>query len=72
MYTSHMAKRMSDVEVDAFKEALATIARRGTEAELKAHINAFFPRLPEDMQNDILSGLFLTALEDEAAHLSTE
>lgn len=64
-----MALRMTDVELDAFREALANITERGTEAEVKAHIDAFFPRLPEAMQNEILAGLFLTSLRDEAREL---
>lgn len=60
---------MTDVELDTFREALATLTARGTEAEVKAHINAFFPRLPEAMQNEILAGLFLTSLQEEAAEL---
>ncbi len=64
-----MALRMTDVELDAFREALANITARGTEAELKAHIDAYFPRLPEAMQSDIIAGLFLTSLRDEAKDL---
>ena len=61
-----MAKRMTDVELDAFREALATLTARGNEAEVRAHIDAFFPRLPESMQNDILTGLLLTSIQEDA------
>lgn len=68
-YTEYMALKMTDVELDAFRESLAHITERGTEAELKAHIDAFFPRLPEAMQNEILAGLFLTSIQDETREL---
>ncbi len=61
-----MTKRMTDVELDTFREALATLAQRGTEAEVKAHINAFFPRLPQAMQNELIANMFLTSLQAEA------
>ncbi len=72
MYTNAMAIRMTDVELDAFREALVLLAERGTDAEVRAHINAFFPRLPEAMQNEIVAGLFATALQEEAAELETK
>ena len=56
---------MTDVELDAFREALATLMARGDEAAVKAHIDTFFPRLPQPMQNDIIAGLFLNALQSE-------
>lgn len=63
---------MTDVELDTFREALATLATRGTEAEVKAHIDAFFPRLSEAMQNEIIAGLYLTSLQQETAELEKE
>ncbi len=72
MYTNRMAKRMTDVEVDAFREALATLTARGDESAVRAHIDTFFPRLPESMQNEIVAGLFLTALNEEAKDLAAE
>lgn len=67
-----MAKKMTDVELDAFKEALLTIVKRGNEAELKSHIDTFFPRLPEEMQNEIIAGLFYTAQQEEEADLEKQ
>jgi hypothetical protein len=64
-----MALRMTDVELEAFRESLANITARGSEAEVRAHIDAFFPRLPEAMQNEILAGLFLDSLRAETKEI---
>ena len=60
---------MTDVELEAFRESLANITARGSEAEVRAHIAAFFPRLPEAMQNEILAGLFLDSLRAETKEI---
>lgn len=62
-----MAKRMTDVELDAFREALAVLTARGNEAAVREHVNTFFPRLPEAMQNEILAGMYLDSLREEIA-----
>ena len=67
-----MTKRMTDIELDRFKQHLVTISESGTESEVRAYINEHFPRLPEAMQSEILAGLWLTTLREEIAELQND
>ncbi len=60
---------MNEQELDVVREKIAELTIHGTESELRAYIDAQFPRLPENMQNEIMASLFATALEEELSEL---
>ncbi len=56
---------MNERELGVFRERLAKLAAHGTESAVRAFVDEQFPRLPKDMQDEIVMGLFVTSLEDE-------
>lgn len=56
---------MNPEELQAFRDQLDELTAGGTEAQVRAYIDEQFPRLPEDMQNDIAASLLITSLQDE-------
>ena len=60
-----MTTPMNEQELDVFKDRLAKLAEHGTEASVRAYVDEQFPRLPKDMQDDIVMGLFVSGLNEE-------
>jgi hypothetical protein len=60
---------MNIQEIEAFQEKLSQLIAAGNEAEVRAYIDGNFPRLPEDMQNDIAASMLTSSMEDEASEI---
>lgn len=58
---------MTKEELSAFTEKLAEIVEKGTEQELREYVNHYYPRLPEEMRQELLFSTLLTAVKQEVA-----
>jgi len=71
-----MATLMNKEELEAFYGKLAELTERGTEGEVREYVNYHYPRLPEDVRNEILFNTLHDAIKDEirteAAILKTQ
>lgn len=56
---------MTQEELDAFTAKLAELTEHGTEEEVREYVSYHYPRLPEDMRNDMLFDTMLGAIKDE-------
>lgn len=57
---------MTKEELVAFYEKLSALTDSGTEGDVRAYINQEYPRLPEDVRNELLFNTLLTSVKDEA------
>lgn len=60
---------MTEQEVEAFRTKLAELTQRASEAEVRLFIDEQFPRLPDDLQNEIAANLLITSFRAETARL---
>lgn len=60
-----MVMTMTKEELDTFYDKLADLTSHGTEEDVRAYINDQYPRLPEDVRNEILFNTLLTSVQDE-------
>lgn len=58
---------MNKEELSAFCDKLAELTEHGTEEEVHAYIDHYYPRLPEDTRKELLFGAFFSAVQEEAA-----
>ncbi len=56
---------MTKEELAAFYDKLTELTEHGTEESVRAYVNDQYPRLPENVRNEILFNTLLTSAQDE-------
>jgi len=62
---------MSPQELQNFYDRLASVSRSGTEHDVRRFIDLNFPRLPVDVQNQILGAVMIDSIRAETQELKT-
>ena len=58
---------MTKEELDAFYEKLSELAGRGTEDEVREYVDYYYPRLPENVRQELLFHTLVDAVKQTAA-----
>lgn len=63
----NMVTIMNKEELSAFCDKLAELTEHGTEEDVRAYIDHYYPRLPEDTRKELLFASFFSAVQEEVA-----
>lgn len=59
----------NEKELAVVRGKIAELVKSKSESDVRAYIDKVFPRLPKAMQDEIMLGMFITSLDDEAREL---
>jgi hypothetical protein len=65
----HTDKTMSAAGVAKMQAKIATMIETAPESKVRAYVDKQFPKMPEEMQQNLLADMLITSLRDEAAEL---
>lgn len=60
-----MVTTMTQEELTAFYAKLAELVEQSTEQEVREYINHYYPRLPDNVREEILFNTFLDAVDEQ-------